>query len=255
MPFDGRFLVWTIMKTNHQFFIDLSNFPNKLCLFRIGVILISVTCFLCGLPLIASFVGLVAGITDKIDGHYARKHNMCTELGALLDQVSDLLFNFFVISAAVFMGVWPIWILFLWGFRDLSVLCMRTSAGQLGFSIHSSGLGRVATFEMFVTQFFMPMDWALNSKDYMFSDFVQAHFAPWFCTGFHYLFLLAILVGIAMQYVTAVKYVKTYIHKYDEIYKSKNSAPESGNSPDENPDTQHDNAAENENSAPASSTP
>lgn len=209
------------MKKKHQFFVDINNFPNKLCIFRLVVILISVTCLLVGLPVTASFVGLIAGLTDKWDGIYARKHNMCTQLGALLDQISDLIFNFFCISAAVVMGIWPIWVLFLWGFRDLSVLCMRTSAGQLGFTIPSSQLGKVATFEMMCALFFMPLDWALNSPDYMFRSFVVEHFHPYVGVGMHWFALLAILVGIGMQYVSAAKYAKTYIDKYDEVCRPK----------------------------------
>ncbi len=228
------------MNKNHQFFIDIANFPNKLCIFRIVVILISVTCFLCGLPLTASIVGLIAGITDKIDGIYARRHNMCTELGALLDQISDLMFNFFVMAAAAVMGIWPIWVLFLWGFRDLSVLCMRTSAGQLGFSIHSSSLGRIATFEMFCAQFFMPLDWALNNPNYMYADWVQAHFHPYVGIGMHWFALIAILVGIVMQYITAVKYVKMYVQKYDEAAKKAASSDDCCNSKELTSDEKND---------------
>ena len=206
--------------SKHQFFVDLSNFPNKLCIIRLVVIVISVSCMFLGYPVMASLIGLAAGITDKIDGLYARKHNMCTELGSLLDQISDLMFNFFVISCAVVMDVWPVWVLFLWGFRDLSVLSMRTSAGQLGFKIPSSPLGRVATFEMFCAEFFMPLDWALNSPNYMYAEFVQAHFHPYFCIGMKYFALLGILVGIVMQYVAAAKYARYYVQKYDEIHKA-----------------------------------
>ncbi len=224
------------MNTKHQFFVDIGNFPNKLCIFRLVVILISVSCFLCGLPVVASFIGLIAGITDKIDGIYARRHNMCTELGSLLDQISDLMFNFFVISVAVYMGVWPLWVLFLWGFRDLSVLCMRTSAGQLGFKIPSSPLGRVATFEMFCALFFMPLDWALNNPNYMYAEFVQAHFHPYVGVGMHWFAFLGILVGIVMQYVAAAKYAAFYIRKYDEIKgPKKESEPESASGNPEQP--------------------
>ncbi|MBQ9394132.1 MAG: CDP-alcohol phosphatidyltransferase family protein [Proteobacteria bacterium] len=218
------------MKTKHQFFVDINNFPNKLCIFRLVVILISVTCLLVGLPLAASFIGLIAGLTDKWDGIYARKHNMCTQLGALLDQISDLIFNFFCISGAVVMGIWPVWVLFLWGFRDLSVLCMRTSAGQLGFTIPSSQLGKVATFEMMCALFFMPLDWALNNESYMFRDFVVEHFHPYVGVGMHWFALLGILVGIGMQYVSAAKYAKAYIDKYDEVCRPKSDKNKSTDS-------------------------
>ena len=230
-PWNERILDLNEM-SQHQFFVDLSNFPNKLCIIRLIVIIMSISAMFLGFPVIAAFIGLAAGITDKIDGMYARKHNMCTELGSLLDQISDLMFNFFVISCAVVMEIWPVWVLFLWGFRDLSVLSMRTSAGQLGFKIPSSPLGRVATFEMMCAEFFMPLDWAMNSPNYMYADFVQAHFHPYLCIGMHWLALLGILVGICMQYVAAAKYARYYVQKYDEVHKAATEAQQNSASDD-----------------------
>jgi CDP-diacylglycerol--glycerol-3-phosphate 3-phosphatidyltransferase len=213
----------------HQFFEDIRKFPNLLCLYRLVAIVVSVTFFLCGYPVIGSTLGLTAGLTDYWDGIYARKHNMVTKLGALLDTVADLLFNFFVISAAVVMDVWPIWVLYLWGFRDLVVLAMRASAGQLGFVIPSNYLGKLASNFIFYAMFLMPLVWALTSSEYRYADFVQAHFHPMFCEGMWWFTFISLLIGIAMQWKAAYDYAKVYIHKYDEVHRAQKENAENEN--------------------------
>ena len=149
---------------------------------------------------------------------------MVTRLGALLDTVADLMFNFFVIAVAVKMDVWPIWVLYLWGFRDLGVLSMRASAAQLGFDIPSSYLGKVASNFIFYALFLMPFDYALNNSNYMHHAFVAEHIHPYIGTGLHWLAFGAVLVGIAMQWIAAFQYGRVYIHKYDEIHKAEEQA-------------------------------
>ena len=209
----------------HQFFNDIAKIPNLLCIYRLFAIIACCILFVYfGLPVIAALIGLTAGLTDYFDGYYARRHNMVTKLGALLDQISDLMFNFFVISAAVYMDVWPLWILFVWGFRDLSVLSMRASAEQLGFSIPSCYLGKLASNFIFYALFLMPIDYALNSPNYMYHDFVAEHIHPYIGIGLHWLALLGGMIpGIVLQYISAYKYGKSYIRQYDEIHKNETS--------------------------------
>lgn len=214
--------------TEHQFFNDIVKVPNLLCLYRLFAIIFCVFLFLSGFAVVSSIIGFTAGITDYMDGIYARKHNMVTRLGALLDSVADLMFNFFVIAAAVKMEVWPLIVLFLWGFRDLTVLSMRASAAQLGFDIPSSYLGKVASNFIFYALFLMPLDYALNSPNYMFRDFVAAHFHPWICVGLHWFALCGLLIGIAMQWIAAFQYGRIYIRQYDATQINKphdNSTP------------------------------
>ena len=215
----------TQTKTHHQFFEDIKKFPNKLCLYRLFAIIACCSLFIWGgFPVTASMVGLSAGLTDYADGIYARKHNMVTRLGALLDTVADLMFNFFVISTAVYMGVWPIWALFLWGFRDLSVLTMRASAAQLGIDIPSSYLGKLASNFIFYALFLMPIDYALNSPNYRFAEFVSNHIHQDICVGLHWFAFIGLLIGIVMQWYAAFSYAKVYIRKYDEVHKAEAQA-------------------------------
>ena len=211
-------------QTKHQFFVDIVKVPNLLCLYRLFAIIFCVVLFLCGFAVVAALIGLTAGLTDYMDGIYARKHNMVTRLGALLDTVADLMFNFFDIAVAVKMDDWPIWVLYLWGFRDLGVLSMRASAAQLGFDIPSSYLGKVASNFIFYALFLMPFDYALNNSNYMHHAFVAEHIHPYIGTGLHWLAFGAVLVGIAMQWIAAFQYGRVYIHKYDEIHKAEEQA-------------------------------
>jgi len=207
----------------HQFYKDIRNVPNLLSLYRIFAIVVSVICFYkFDLPIVGATLGLTAGLTDYADGIYARKHNMCTQLGALLDQVSDLLFNFVVMGAAVARGVWPWEFLALWGMRDLTVLSMRASAAQMGFDIPSIFLGKLASNFIFYALFLMPIDYALNDARYQFHQTVVDNIHPYIGVGVHWISIFGIVTGIILQWITAFVYVKTYIRKYDELHVDKN---------------------------------
>lgn len=73
------------------------NFPNFLSLFRIFLI-IPLIYFISELSISSSnrywalFIILLAGISDYLDGFYARKFNRESELGKVLDPLADKLF-------------------------------------------------------------------------------------------------------------------------------------------------------------------
>ncbi|WP_096085806.1 CDP-diacylglycerol--glycerol-3-phosphate 3-phosphatidyltransferase [Agaribacterium haliotis] len=72
----------------------LSTLPNQLTLFRVLVIPMLVVLFYTDWQwrffASAALFGL-AGITDALDGYYARKYNLSTPFGAFLDPVADKL--------------------------------------------------------------------------------------------------------------------------------------------------------------------
>lgn len=207
------------MKQKSPFLTDMAKFPNLLCFYRIVVIFACCIAFLCGFPLVAAFLGLTAGLTDYWDGIYARKHHMETRLGALLDTVADLLFNFIVIAMAVAVDIWPLWLLWAWGLRDLSVLAMRASAAQMGFDIPSKMLGKVASNFIFYGLFLMPIGYAL-SNDY-------AEYIPTVLQfGVSYLSFGAVIVGVAMQWLAAIAYVRTFVDGYNRVHANDNAHPE-----------------------------
>ena len=68
------------------------NLPNKLTLFRIFLIPVFILVMIFNIPskyLIACLIFIAASITDAMDGHIARKYNLVTDFGKLVDAIAD----------------------------------------------------------------------------------------------------------------------------------------------------------------------
>src|SRR6266851_1700804 len=80
----------------------LTTLPNLLTLARIAAVPLVVAMFYCPThyaPYIACGLFTVAGITDWLDGHLARRWEQQSELGRFLDPIADKL----LVAAVLFM--------------------------------------------------------------------------------------------------------------------------------------------------------
>lgn len=73
------------------------NLPNKLTMGRIFAIPVFIVVFLLDYRYAATVIFVLAALTDMLDGHIARKHNLVTNFGKLMDPLADKLL---VMSAA-----------------------------------------------------------------------------------------------------------------------------------------------------------
>ena len=182
---------------------DLLQIPNLLCLYRLIMILMVVVLFYMHYYHLALILGISAGLTDYLDGYLARKWGMVTELGALLDTSADLIFTFVSLALATDLDIWPIYLLYVWGLRDMSVLALRASAAQQGFTLPSIFLGKLATNFLFYS-------FVLFSLDYV-KPFGDHH---WLNSSIHYLGLFGVHAGIGMQWISGSIYLRSYIQQY-----------------------------------------
>ncbi len=92
---------------------EIFSIPNILCYFRILLVPVFLyTYFYSDVQqrhLLSATVLLVSSLTDFLDGYIARKYNMITELGKLIDPVADKLTQFVV--ACTLMYAYPAYIL------------------------------------------------------------------------------------------------------------------------------------------------
>ncbi len=129
-------------------FQDLIRGPNLLTLFRIAAVPIIIILMLypnrfC--VFVAALVFSAAAITDYLDGFYARKRNMVTTLGKVMDPVADklLVSSSFIMLAA--LGWVPAWMACIIIGRELAVTGLRNIIAEKGEDLSASNLGKFKT--------------------------------------------------------------------------------------------------------------
>jgi len=96
--------------------------PNIITLGRIILVPIIVWAIASNQMIIAFAIFVIAGVSDAIDGFLAKRFNMASELGALLDPLAD---KALLVSIYVSLGIWgavPRWIVILVVSRDIMIV-------------------------------------------------------------------------------------------------------------------------------------
>ncbi|MGD8962806.1 MAG: CDP-diacylglycerol--glycerol-3-phosphate 3-phosphatidyltransferase [Desulfobacterales bacterium] len=129
-------------------FQNLIHGPNLLTLFRIAAVPIIIILML--FPnrfcvFIAAMVFSAAAITDYLDGFYARKRDMVTTLGKIMDPVADklLVSSAFIMLAA--LNWVPAWMVCIIIGRELAVTGLRNIIAEKGEDLSASNLGKFKT--------------------------------------------------------------------------------------------------------------
>jgi cardiolipin synthase len=96
--------------------------PNLITLGRILLVPVVVWAIASNQMEIAFAVFVIAGISDAVDGFLAKRFNMASDLGALLDPVAD---KALLVSIYVSLGIWgavPRWLVILVVSRDIMIV-------------------------------------------------------------------------------------------------------------------------------------
>ena len=134
------------------------NLPNRLTILRI--VLTFVFMFLLfspGLPgkALALVVFIIACLTDFYDGYIARKYNLITDLGKLLDPIADKILVIAAFLAFVEMGIIPAWMVVVIIFRELVITGIRIIGVSKGKVLAASMAGKHKTVSQMVSIFFI----------------------------------------------------------------------------------------------------
>jgi Phosphatidylglycerophosphate synthase len=96
--------------------------PNIITLGRIILVPIIVWAIVSSQMEIAFAIFVIAGVSDAVDGFLAKRFNMTSELGALLDPLAD---KALLVSIYISLGVWgeiPRWLVILVVSRDIMIV-------------------------------------------------------------------------------------------------------------------------------------
>lgn len=132
----------------------LMTLPNIITIFRIALIPVYLTVFFSGLEdrvLLSGIIFMIAGISDVADGYIARKFNLQSKLGAVLDPFADKLMSFTVLATFTSVGLIPLWVLIPMLIKE----AVMVIGGGLLYVRHeesvipSNKFGKIATFSFY----------------------------------------------------------------------------------------------------------
>ena len=130
------------------------NLPNKLTVFRIFMIPFLILFLMIeeGRPYtwaIALIIFILATASDIADGRIARKYNLITDFGKLMDPLADKMMVCCVLICFVELGILPSWFVVIIVFREFMISGFRQIAVENGKIIAASHWGKKKTgFQM-----------------------------------------------------------------------------------------------------------
>ena len=93
----------------------------------------------------ALIIFIIASLTDLIDGKWARKKKIVTDLGAFLDPLADKMLTSLAFLVLVYLNIVPLWYFAIILVRDFAVDGMRMMAAKNGVTISASIYGKLKT--------------------------------------------------------------------------------------------------------------
>lgn len=124
------------------------NLPNKLTITRIAAIPFIIAAFYINTEwsrLAALILFCIAAFTDFLDGYLARKNNIVTDFGKLLDPIADKLLVLSTLIMFVYREQMIAWVVVLILSRELAVDGLRSLAASKGKVIAAGQLGKIKT--------------------------------------------------------------------------------------------------------------
>ncbi len=101
------------------------NLPNILTTIRFLLIPLFVYAFFSeidGSILYATYIFIIAGITDVLDGYLARKYNLITKWGQAMDPLADKLMLITVLICFTIKNYIPVWVITIVGLKEILMI-------------------------------------------------------------------------------------------------------------------------------------
>lgn len=149
------------------------------------------------LKIIAAAVFLLASLTDFFDGYYARKYNLISDFGKLMDPIADkflILTAFFIFMVMHLVQGWMFTLILA---REAGVTLVRLRAMRRGKVLAAERAGKIKTVlqtgAIFIILFFLILKEGARQFDW--SEWFEIVSTP-LCGGIYILMLVVVAVTL-----------------------------------------------------------
>ena len=152
------------MKTNNI----LKNVPNALTILRFLLIPVILYFIFTGNYILAFIFFTISGITDIADGFIARKFNLISNFGKLMDPLADKLTQIATLASLVFTNIIPLWILIVVLLKEFIMIVGASFLYGKDVVVYSRWYGKLATVLLYIAIVF-----SLLSKQFNLVGFIS----------------------------------------------------------------------------------
>lgn len=196
-------------------------FVNFLSAFRIAAAFAIIPTLMFGLYWTTFILFVLASISDWFDGFLARKYNVCTKLGGVMDHIGDKLL---VINALIMLAIMtPVWFIFvpiiIMVARELYISGLREFLGtqkiEMTVPKPRFSMGKIKTTFQMVAISALLLLFALST----IMTTTDSRFVMWLITVLPYIGMWGLWLALVASLWSATQYTFTFAQKLKQIKK------------------------------------
>ena len=128
----------------------LKHIPNILTMLRFLLIPVIIFYIFTGNYILAFVFFTFSGLTDIADGFIARKFNLISNFGKLMDPLADKLTQIATLASLVFTNIIPVWILLIVLLKEFIMICGASFLYGKDVVVYSKWYGKLATVLFYI---------------------------------------------------------------------------------------------------------
>ena len=128
----------------------LKHIPNILTIIRFLLIPIILIYIFTGNYILALIVFTISALTDIADGFIARKFNLISNFGKLMDPLADKLTQIATLTSLVIIHIIPIWILIIVISKEFIMICGASFLYGKDVVVYSKWYGKLSTVLLYI---------------------------------------------------------------------------------------------------------
>ena len=181
--------------------------PNILTIIRFLLIPVIIVFAVTNNYVATIIVLTISGITDILDGFIARKFNLITDFGKLMDPLADKATQVTLLAVLTFQKIIPMWIIAIVLFKEFFMISGASFLYGKELVVSSKWYGKLSTvlFYVAIVCSLFTLYWNTSLVNY------GLHSIPEFATYIYYLAVISTIFSLIM-YIKAF-YVQGYLKK------------------------------------------